>query len=104
MGELMIVVVAGWFDVEPAERERFLQVREERVARTRRAPGCLAYALSSDAGDPGRVWIFERWESRAALELHRQRSRSEPNSAAVAVAVITRAIAIYEVSSVESLD
>ena len=30
--KLMIVIVAGWFDVEPAEHERFLQVREDHVA------------------------------------------------------------------------
>ncbi len=99
----MIVIVAGWFDVEPAERERFLQVREEHVAQARRAPGCLTYALSRDAGDPGRVWIFERWASRADLESSRQGSRSKPNPAMASVAVITRDIAIYEVSSVESL-
>jgi hypothetical protein len=37
----------------------------------RRAVGCLDVAICADLVDPGRVNIFERWESQAALETFR---------------------------------
>jgi quinol monooxygenase YgiN len=39
----------------------------------RRAVGCLDVATCADLVDPGRVNIFERWESQAALETFRSR-------------------------------
>ncbi len=33
--------------------------------------GCLDVAICADLVDPGRVKIFERWESQAALETFR---------------------------------
>jgi quinol monooxygenase YgiN len=35
------------------------------------AVGCLDVAICADLVDPGRVNIFERWESEAALETFR---------------------------------
>jgi quinol monooxygenase YgiN len=41
------------------------------VEQARRAVGCLVVAICADLVDPGRVNIFERWESQAALETFR---------------------------------
>src|SRR5437867_13028761 len=41
------------------------------VEQARRAVGCLDVAICADLVDPGRVNIFERWESQAALETFR---------------------------------
>ena len=41
------------------------------VEQARRAVGCLDVAICADLVDPGRVYIFERWESQAALETFR---------------------------------
>jgi quinol monooxygenase YgiN len=42
------------------------------VERARKAAGCLDVAIAADPIDPGRVNIFERWESQAALETFRR--------------------------------
>jgi quinol monooxygenase YgiN len=42
------------------------------VEEARRAIGCLDVAISADLLDPGRVNIFERWESQTALEAFRR--------------------------------
>jgi quinol monooxygenase YgiN len=31
------------------------------VAPTRRAPGCLAYDLHTEVGEPARFWFYEVW-------------------------------------------
>jgi quinol monooxygenase YgiN len=41
------------------------------VEQARRAVGCLDVPICADLVDPGRVNIFERWESQAALETFR---------------------------------
>ena len=43
------------------------------IEQARRAVGCLDVAICADLVDPGRVNIFERWESQAALETFRSR-------------------------------
>jgi quinol monooxygenase YgiN len=64
------VIVAGHITVEPQQRESYLAGCVHR--RTgRRAVGCLDVAICADLVDPGRVNIFERWESQAALETFR---------------------------------
>jgi hypothetical protein len=42
------------------------------VEQARRAIGCLDVAICADLLDPGRVNIFERWESQTALEAFRR--------------------------------
>jgi quinol monooxygenase YgiN len=41
------------------------------LVEARRAVGCLDVAICANLVDPGRVNIFERWESQAALETFR---------------------------------
>jgi quinol monooxygenase YgiN len=66
-----MVIVAGHFTVEPQQRESYLAGCVRIVEQARRAVGCLDVAICADLVDPGRVNIFERWESQAALETFR---------------------------------
>ena len=61
-------IVAGHITVEPQQRECYLAFCASVVERARGAAGCLDVAIAADLIDPGRVNIFERWESQAALE------------------------------------
>ena len=49
--------------------------------------GCLEYTFAADPLEPGRVVLFERWESQAALDVHLAAIRSTttvtPRSASV---------------------
>ena len=65
-----MLIVAGYMDVEPAAREDFLAGMVAGMTSSRAEPGCLDYVLSPDPIDPGRVRLFERWESKEALGAH----------------------------------
>jgi quinol monooxygenase YgiN len=66
-----MVIVAGHITVEPQQRESYLAGCVRIVEQARRAVGCLDVTICADLVDPGRVNIFERWESQAALETFR---------------------------------
>jgi quinol monooxygenase YgiN len=65
-----MLIVAGYMDVEPAARDEFLAGMVAGMTTSRAEPGCLDYVLSPDPIDPGRVRLFERWESKEALGVH----------------------------------
>ena len=66
-----MVIVAGHVVVDPEDRDEYLSGCVEVVRQARRAPGCLDFVLSADLLEAGRVNIFERWESQAAVEAFR---------------------------------
>ncbi len=65
------IIVAGHLEVDPAERQAFLEGGAEVVRLGRAAPGNLDFALSADLLDDGRVNVLERWESLQALHAFR---------------------------------
>jgi quinol monooxygenase YgiN len=94
-----MVIVAGHIVVEPQERDDYLSGCVEVVRQARRAAGCLDFALSADLVDPGRVNIFERWESQAAVEAFRGSGPSDEQGAAIRAA----SVAEYDVEGERSL-
>jgi quinol monooxygenase YgiN len=40
------------------------------MAATRAQEGCIDYNWSADLLTPGRIYVYERWQSQAALEAH----------------------------------
>jgi quinol monooxygenase YgiN len=64
------VVVAGWIDYDPADRDAALAAFAVVVAASREEPGCIDYAFTPDPDVPGRVRVFEHWVSDAALTEH----------------------------------
>jgi quinol monooxygenase YgiN len=94
-----VIIVAGTLEVDPAQRDEFLRSRAEGVRRSRSEPGCIAYVFSADPVEPGRVCLFERWESKAALGAHlagQQAAGPEP----AGVPVLSAEIQQYEISAV----
>ncbi|GAA2102471.1 antibiotic biosynthesis monooxygenase [Streptomyces albiaxialis] len=67
----MTVIVAGAVYVAPEERDRFVAGHQEIVARARAHPGCLDVSISPDPLDPGRVNIYEYWDSVETLDAWR---------------------------------
>jgi quinol monooxygenase YgiN len=94
-----VVIVAGHVVVDPEERDDYLAGCVEVVRQARRAPGCLDFALSADLLEPGRVNIFERWESVAAVQAFRGSGPSDEQGAAIR----TASVAEYDVSDERSL-
>ena len=89
-----MVIVAGHLVVDPEERDEYLAGCVEVVRQARRAPGCLDFSLSADLLEPGRVNIFERWESVAAVQAFRGSGPSDEQGAAVR----TASVAEYDIS------
>ena len=63
---------------DPDQRDEFLRSRAEVMLRSRSEAGCITYAFTPDPLDPGRVLLFERWESKAALADHLTALREGP--------------------------
>ena len=65
------IIVAGWMDYEPTDRDTVLRHLVEVGQRTRaREPGCLDYAMTADPADERRIRVYERWVSQQALDEH----------------------------------
>ena len=64
------VIVSGWMDFDPADRDEAMRAFSVVVAATREEPGCVDYVFAPDPDDPARVWVFEHWISDAALTEH----------------------------------
>jgi quinol monooxygenase YgiN len=64
------VVVAGTVDVANEARDRALQEAKPLIDEALGEPGCLAYEWTCDPFAPGRIHVFEEWESEQALADH----------------------------------
>jgi quinol monooxygenase YgiN len=94
-----MVIVAGHLVVDSRRRESYLAGCAAVVELARRAPGCLDFAIGPDPLDDGRINIFERWESRAAVEAFRG---SGPD-AGQQEAILSASVSEYDVADVRSL-
>ena len=94
-----MVIVAGHVTVEPHQRESYLAGCVSIVERARGTAGCLDFAITADLIDPGRVNIFERWESQAALETFRSNGPPFEHGAAM----LSVSVAEYDIADVRPL-
>ena len=94
-----MVIVAGHIRVEPQQRESYLAGCVSVVERARGAAGCLDFAITAEPIDPGRVNIFERWESQAALNT----ARGNAPGFEQAEAMLSVSVADYDVADVRPL-
>ncbi|MBF6137477.1 antibiotic biosynthesis monooxygenase [Nocardia otitidiscaviarum] len=94
-----MVIVAGHITVEARDRDAYLDACVSVVEQARAAAGCLDFAICADPTDPGRVNVFERWESQEAVEAFR---RSGPEFEPGAV-MLAAAVAEYDVADVRVL-
>jgi quinol monooxygenase YgiN len=66
-----VLIIAGHARVAQADRDAYVAAHRDLVERCRGAGGCLDVAISADPLDPGRVNIFERWDSQESLDAWR---------------------------------
>ncbi len=95
-----MIVVLGIFEVDAADRERYLAEKAPQVAATRAEAGCLDYAFGADADDPGRVRLVEQWEHMADLEAHVAALSASPAPEPPPVPSRTVAIEVLEARAV----
>jgi quinol monooxygenase YgiN len=65
-----LIIVAGTLDLDPEQREAALQAAIPLMEPVRSQPGCLDYVWSADPAVPGRIYVFERWETQESLAKH----------------------------------
>ena len=94
-----MVIVAGHITVAPEQRDAYLTGCVSVVEQARDAAGCLDFAISADLVDPGRINVFERWESQAAVEAFRGSGPSDDQGAAMLAATVAE----YEVGEARDL-
>lgn len=66
-----MIIVAGSLIAHPGQREALIAKSKQAIAAARKVKGCLAFVVAADPIDADRVVVFERWESRDALEAFR---------------------------------
>lgn len=69
-------IIAGHVTVDHDQRDAYIEAHRDLVRRARQAPGCLDLAITADPVEPGRVYMYERWESWAAIEAWRERANA----------------------------
>jgi quinol monooxygenase YgiN len=95
-----MLIVAGAFEVDPAERDAFLAGRLDAMRTTRTEPGCLEYVMSADPVDATRVMLFERWQDQAAFDGHMEAVKTAPRSSGPAPKSFS--VTIYDIAGERS--
>ena len=94
-----MVIASGHLAVDPEQRDAYLADCRQVVRQGRAADGCLDFAITADLIDPGRIDIFERWVSRAAVEAFRGSGPSQEQGAAM----LSASVVEYDVTEVRRL-
>jgi quinol monooxygenase YgiN len=63
----MTIIVAGQIEVQPGQRQRFLDGSQMAMRLARETTGCEDFVVAADPLDEHRVNVFEVWRSRKAL-------------------------------------
>jgi quinol monooxygenase YgiN len=79
----LAIIVAGYLQVAPEHRAAYLSGCRKLIELARTAPGCRGFALSPDPIEPGRINIFERWDSVEDLETFRGADPGGPDAEAI---------------------
>ncbi len=94
-----MVIVSGHILVEPRQRRAYLDGCVGVVHQARRSAGCLDFAISADLVDAGRINVYERWESQAAVDAFRGSAPDEEQQ----VSMLAAAVSEYDVAGVRVL-
>ncbi len=96
----MSLIIAGTLDVEPSEIDDLMPHLVEMMKATHSESGCIDYSFTRDDLVPGRIRLFEKWESDAALAAHFASTHMATFRAAAAeFSEFGRNIVKYEISS-----
>ena len=66
------IIISGTVDLPPENLQAALEAGRPLIEGALTEAGCLDYDWCPDPLNPGRIRVFERWESEAALAAHFQ--------------------------------
>ncbi|TDD79867.1 antibiotic biosynthesis monooxygenase [Actinomadura darangshiensis] len=93
-----MIIISGVLYVDADDRAGYLDGCREAVELARAAPGCLDFAVSADLVEPGRINVYERWESGEDVERFRGAGPEPAQAARIRDAEVMR----YVISGVEA--
>lgn len=94
-----MIIVSGWLNVEPHQRDAYLESCRPIIEAARSTPGCLDFHLSPDPLEPDRVNVFEQWQDAEAVERFRDGGPDTDLQAAILAATVHQ----HEIASTTSL-
>ena len=65
-----MIIVTGWILARPKTLSELVAIGQEHSRRSREEPGCVSHDLYIDSENSLKLFFFERWADRAALEAH----------------------------------
>ncbi len=65
-----MLLVQGWVRYAPDSMPDFRRVAAPVIAATNAEDGCIHYAFAEDIGEPGLVYVSERWRDQEAIDRH----------------------------------
>jgi quinol monooxygenase YgiN len=66
----MIIILAGTIEVDPDQRDRYIELRLGQMRQYRAMTGTLQYAITADPVDPSVVNVLEVYASEEAQREH----------------------------------
>lgn len=88
----MPVVISGEIDLDPDTREKTLLDAQPLIAAALAEQGCRHYVWTADPAKPGRVHVFEEWDTEADLIVHLAAAPYRDMAAHLATAGIRNAV------------
>ncbi|WP_315987372.1 antibiotic biosynthesis monooxygenase family protein [Actinomadura sp. HBU206391] len=90
--------MSGKLYVDPKTRSEYLAGCSSVIGQARTAPGCLDFVLSADPIEPGRINVYEQWESDADLDRFRGAGPEPEQTGEIRDAQVMK----YRISSAEA--
>jgi len=90
-----VIIVSGHIRVAPEHVEAFVDASREAMRAARQASGCSAFVVAADPLEPGRINVYEEWESGEAVEAFRGDGPGDDLTAMIVDARVAR----HEVAS-----
>jgi quinol monooxygenase YgiN len=90
-----MLIIAGKVYVPTEQRAPYLEQFEAFIHDTRSEPGCLDLVITADPIEPGRINIFELWESKDQLDTFR--AKAEPPE--TGIEITGDEVTLYEISA-----
>ena len=78
-----MLIVTGTITARPDTFEALLRAALDHVHRSRAEEGCLAHGVYADCEDPLKLFFYEEWADRPALDAHFEQKGSQAFMAAV---------------------
>jgi quinol monooxygenase YgiN len=92
-----MIIVQGYLRVAPEKFALYARRIATHAGLAAASDGCLQYSLAEDPGEPGLIWVGERWRDKAAQAAHLASDHmAEFNGFMKHMGLISANIAAYE--------